>query len=393
MSSTVEKRLAESLGRRADGLDALPAEPIRLADVRSRATSLRRRRRFATGAGTAAVLALLVPAGILGVNGWDRAEPPPVTTPSPTPIAEPVTVDVDVEQGPQPRAVWIDGPRVHLPDGTVLDAARSYVSAHLVAGKVLALRNDPDTGFDEVDELGATGEVLATTPIQDGMVIADDRSAAVWQTRDGGLQLLNGDGLRDLALDVDLRGATLDALEGGDECTRGCALWFGDARDGSPSRLDLDTLEAVPVRGPLGVHDVRQDLYTGLLSLDEREPGSCSAVYEGLVPLWQTCDHSLDTFSPDGRWVGATDEYVSGAGVGTAVVLDAGTGDRLVEFDAGDGWFTQRVWEDETHLLAAHYLEDARTWQVFRLGLDGTVELAVAPQPGSMDELGLILPE
>ena len=70
---------------------------------------------------------------------------------------------------------------------------------------------------------------------------------------------------------------------------------------------------------------------------------------------WETCDHTLGRFSPDGDYVVALASQFDGPGSPTVSVLDADTGDSLIDFRPANGGFVgvdQVEWEDDDTLLA-----------------------------------------
>ena len=61
------------------------------------------------------------------------------------------------------------------------------------------------------------------------------------------------------------------------------------------------------------------------------------------------------------------------------------------EFRAAHGvTFMKAVWEDDDHLLVLTYGDDG--WAVLRLGVDGSVEVAVPPISGDDGQARLVLP-
>ena len=105
---------------------------------------------------------------------------------------------------------------------------------------------------------------------------------------------------------------------------------------------------AGPLGGPLiRIADVQDhELKLGLVSVDDL--GSCSAVTSAKrQPLWETCDHTLTSFAPDGTRVLGTDAYLDGFGQRSVVFLDA-DGKVLHQFlSTGRGaTVLQTAWED-----------------------------------------------
>ncbi len=108
--------------------------------------------------------------------------------------------------------------------------------------------------------------------------------------------------------------------------------------------------------------------------------------------LWRTCEHSLGDFAPDGAHLVGTDAYLDGSGRSTVALLDSATGDPVVTYDvdtrAGD-LIADWVWEDDEHLLLTVHSDG--DWQVVRVGLDGTQEVATDAVPGEDFESSLVL--
>jgi hypothetical protein len=124
-------------------------------------------------------------------------------------------------------------------------------------------------------------------------------------------------------------------------------------------------------------------LVAGVTSFDSSTGQSCVGVVEpatGQSRLWQSCDHVLSDFSPDGQYVAALGNLDSPEGQPTVSILDARTGDTVVEYrQAKDSraLVTEVAWEDDGHLLAVAH--DGLTWRILRLDTEGTLETATDP--------------
>ena len=70
----LEEQLHDALHGRVDALDQAP---LSFTDVRHRARRIQRRRTMAAGAGIAAAIALLVPAGQAVTDAFPKSETPP----------------------------------------------------------------------------------------------------------------------------------------------------------------------------------------------------------------------------------------------------------------------------------------------------------------------------
>lgn len=115
--------------------------------------------------------------------------------------------------------------------------------------------------------------------------------------------------------------------------------------------------------------------------------GSCSAMLRSWRVRWRTCDNQLSDISPDNRHVLGTPAYADGFGPGTLDVLATADGSVVRSFThrrgGGSATYFDEVWEDAGHVLVVTYQDGE--WAVVRLGVDGSMEYAVAPRRGSMD--------
>jgi hypothetical protein len=119
--------------------------------------------------------------------------------------------------------------------------------------------------------------------------------------------------------------------------------------------------------------------------------GSCSGVLDPLSAeqdlVWETCDHQLGAFSPDGRFIVGLAAYSDSLGSPTVGILDATTGEPVVDFVSGNdarsaAAVSDVVWEDATTLLAT--VTQGNAQYVVRATIDGRVERVVGPAPSQM---------
>ena len=108
--------------------------------------------------------------------------------------------------------------------------------------------------------------------------------------------------------------------------------------------------------------------------------GSCWQVVDAPAGAlsWDTCDYTPLAFSPDGRHLVGFTDYLTPDGSPTLAILDATTGEPVVDFELAGartgvvGINPEVVWEDSETLVAT-LVTDGQQY-VVRLGLDGTVE-------------------
>jgi len=115
--------------------------------------------------------------------------------------------------------------------------------------------------------------------------------------------------------------------------------------------------------------------------------GSCSAMMRDFRVKWRTCDNQLSDISTDNRHVLGTPAYADGFGPQDLDVLTTADGSVVRSFasarDGSSATYFDEVWEDAEHVLVVTYQDGE--WAVVRLGVDGSMEYAVAPRRGSMD--------
>ncbi len=383
MNDQLTTRLSRQLHEQVDDMrDA----PLTLDGVRGRAHSIRRRR-HAVGAGVvaAAVLAVAIPVG-LSLGAQTDSSPGPAT-PSRSEI-------VDTEN-PQPVQSAIDLPYLEgtlltLPDGTELELPpagreKTYVGGAVLGDHALVLRFNGSNGEYLLDRLDSDGEVTESVPVDGGIARNPEGSAIAYATG-GELVIEWSNGQTNLG---PIGRPDLVRLLGGPDCTLGaddCVVYF---HDGRTPRFRNNSGEEAEVSGDLlKVLDVTYDDRIAVLTriYERPEPGSCSEVRDVQTQdvVFETCQHTLGRFSPDGAHISGLPSYLDGIGSGYAAILDAETGDELVRFEPEDGFVRNAIWEDDSHLLVTAY--DAGAWSVTRLGLDGSVELALGPSTAT-DEM------
>ena len=411
-----EDALARALHQKVDGLHE---SPLGLDDVRGHAGTLQHRRRTAIGAGIAAALVIVVPTAIAATGGLDRAEDDlplatasptvteatesgptesPAPSPSSTDSAGPATTPFDVSDlptGAPPGIEWSEGRDVHRADGTVVagvlpDGADGL--APMGAGWVVTTRDDqggvyaqwiPASGVGTAQVYELDGD-LATSP--DGEVVA-------WSEPAGGVRIIQRDGDEVVEMPAISAPGAYDAVAvSSEDCKEGrstdagctvfvntlgeqAGLWAATSH-GFTDRYDeeVQQLTAWSEGGYAGITAFNEDLTT------------CSAVREPdtLSTIWDTCDHRLVAFSPDGGHLLGVGSVGDGFADTQAAILDAADGTVLVDLRSDQKTQTgvlQLAWEDESHALLVTYADGQ--WAVVRLGLDGTMEYAVPPRRGS----------
>ena len=388
MSPTpLEDQVHDALHRTADPLQRAP---LTVTDVRTRARRIQRRRTAVAGAAVAAVLAIAIPVGAGMVGPAPRNDVPPATQPPVPRIAQTVRIDpLSAPVGAELTLPLIDVDASHLAvDGEIVDLPRRYDQLTPYAdGWIGVTFVDPqDEGALGVEVLGPDFEVLDAASPASHLAVSAAGSRIAWAEHDGE---------RWTVVERDRDGARAErrtAMTPGPADARvrpvgflpGDALVVGmtDPTTGRESALVVGPDGSTsPLPGSLRVGSSSE--VTGLFSVQTRftGDGSCWQVRDagaGGAEVWRTCDYSLLGFSPDGRHLIGFTDYLTAGGSPTLAVLDAATGERVVDFEVvgsrtGVAAINPEVaWEDDGTVVAA--LVTGNRQYVVRLGRDGTVE-------------------
>ncbi|HET7689951.1 MAG TPA: hypothetical protein VFK41_06215 [Nocardioidaceae bacterium] len=375
------ERLSRELRNRADNLGG---HPISLDDVKRSATKMKRQRTAAAGAVAAVALAVAIPVGFsVAGNGGGGTTPiavePTITeTTTVTPTKNPdgkYTLTLDAPEGDAPRISWLDKNTLHTASGDTFELPKAY-------GDVASYRG----GFMGSD--GATGKIDV---IRDGQVessfngggfaVSEDGTLVAWFDRDASaikVGIASGAGEGETSYDVPVGlNATPVAFRGSDVIYQ-----TDDQNNGDRKVWYTDGDVTHEIEGALAVdgYSSRDDVAMVMTSLDDF--GSCWGTFafpggEFAGKLTQkTCDFSLGQVSSDGQYVIGWDAYRDGWGNGDIAILDASTFKPVAHFEPAEDYGVQHAaWDADTDsLMVAVYLDG--TWQLLRLGVDGSVESA-----------------
>ena len=395
--STNNDELERMLGRQLrDQVDGMNDQPFGFGDVKGRAGRIRRNRRVAAGVGVAAAVAIIAPVAMIaaqGLNGADRELDPAPSPDAPVEIAR-TTLTLDgLERGDAP------GVEYFTPDGVVLPGE----GLQPLDGSYQAMvPSEADGGWiaSEPDRRGIRYfnqdfEPQGGSSKTDGLATTPDRAWVAWSAAESGGQTLiirsTSDPEAGMAWDFpDSRSVTPVDFVAEDRVV----FQTGDQQDGSVgagiAEPDGSTTE---LPGYVGVRAANP--VNGLVAVQTRtnkDASGCFGVVDPDVstakPVWETCDHSLGAFSPDGRYVMASSPYGDGFGLTMIEVLDAETGDMVARFTQASNTqiaLVHPVWESSDTIVAVAV--EGETTTLVRLGTDGTLEEAVAPVEGEYGDL------
>lgn len=343
------------------------------------------RRRFPKPA--ALVAALLVLAVVPGCaeddsdapTGASSESPSQTVAESPSGVGE-VDLLADVTDGDAPVLPYLQRTDLVRPDGPTTELSKAYDQFAVLGEDVVAAYDDQ--GDRQIDVLDADGRQVESHPLEASFAVDLTSTAVAWAAPDGELWVHadgetvswgNQGGPVTVAAIADVAGEVRVYVDNVDDRP---PAWV--AADGSVGSLEGTSLSDAHPDGLVAVQ------------LSSSDTGSCSGVYDGDEQVWETCDHSLFRFSPEGRHLLASDPYLDGLGLASLSILDTTTGEPLVTYRIDGGFIAQQVWEDDTHVLAVVSAPDG--WSIIRLGLDGTRERAVGPvEPTSDPTLRLLL--
>lgn len=378
-------QLHHDLERDARRFDTLGGRELGLEEVLGRARGIRRRRRATTLAAAAAVVAAIAVPGALLTRTHEHTAPDPARR---LPTIERIGL-ATLPVGARPATGWLQDRTWHASGGdTVRVPAGARAVAALGDGVVAALTDDTGEstavvvrGDGGLDRLGPMSGGLATSP--KGGVVAFVGPRSVTAVQDGTETTETSLGGLDRGPDT-----SYDAVAvSGEDCRNGhpCAVFVNDV-GAHPHVTAAVTatadLAAIPrIRTLTGVST--DGLLAGITKVTD--DGTCSEVQRGGTALWRTCDARLLAFTPDGRHLLGSSAYADGLGDTALKTFDARTGRPGLDLSTEDGaTITQMRWEDDEHLLAV--VQQDQRWGVLRIGLDRTVEYAVAPVAGSSDD-------
>lgn len=381
----LERMLGAELHGRVDGMDH---SPLRLSDVQGRAGRIRKTRRLVAGGVVAAALAVVVPTvltagGMVAGGRGDLGPVPPAASPTPTMPTTPARTTLtleDLERGDDAAIEYFTPSGVELPGAgeQPLDSRYQALVRDEADGGWIAVAPD---GQDIV-HLSEDFEQQGGSSGTNGFVTSADRQWVAWVAPEPGAQTLQvrSTTQADAGRVVDLPASPV--IEVVDLVASDRVVVRLTDPSGPPSYAvvepdgSLTDLE--------GYADVQAaSSAVGLISVQttsEPDGSGCFGVVDAASPaepVWETCDHSLGGFSPDGRYVMASDPYLDGFGLASLSILEAATGDLVAEFEGPRNSRIDLVapsWEDGDSIVASAL--GAGRQVLLRLTVDGTLEEA-----------------
>jgi hypothetical protein len=392
----LEDQVHDALHRTANVLERTP---FTVGDVRTRARRIQRRRAAVAGAAVAATVAVAVPIGLGAVGAGQRSEVPPVTQPpSPTAVGS-VRIDprsAEVVGSTAVPLIDVDAPSLITPDGPVtLPKAYDTITPYGDGWVAVAM----DEGRGTLEFLDSDLDVDDSAGLTGGLVVSPDGERLVWSEYTGSQWRVVTTDASGGTERVDTRfppGPEDQWVEPVGFVSDSEVVVRRNDGDGTVTSYLADGETLVELPGPVAAQSASP--VTGMVAVRTGADG-CSAVVDGRARtggvVWETCEYALDGFSPDGQHVVGFAADSDGYGSPTVSVLDARTGDTLVDVDVAGSRrqvvaFYDRVgWEDDDTMVLTMLNGDERF--VVRLGLDGSVQRVGGAT--SVDSSGLVVAE
>lgn len=313
------------------------------------------------------------------------------------------TIDVSkLGAGAAPAIGYADHGSIHLADGSVVKAPGKGTLTgftELTSGTMVYLTQQHHTSSVEVVDKG--GKHFGPYPTASVLAVNAGHTIAAWLAPDGTPTAWQSGLKKPIALPKPIPDSNQRmAAVTGTSCSHGatCHVFASSLKGTTPSGW------VVSSTGGLSHADPQKRLVTIRDATDSGQlvgytvvqtNGTCSGLVDegasGKPQVFQTCNHSLDSFSPNGSYVSGGPDVNSGPGQRGIVIYDAG-GSELVrqDFAHSDAGFLQnKQWEDNSHVLFQLFQND--TWSVVRLSVDGTMQTAVKPVSGTSNHSPFLL--
>jgi hypothetical protein len=409
MSNHDEKDLlTQTLRERAEGVGG---GSLDLESVRGRARGIRRRRNAVRGAVAAMVATLAVPGGMavntaLQTPGDGRPDNN-VATGAPSPstaenrrLEGPTALTLEgLPQGPAPAIPYLtvdpdnqEDKLLVTPEGTVeLDDELGPVQAAVRFGDGWMVLAYPGPRIHVLDAEGQiTGGEQYTAGQQ--IAVAHDGSRVLYVLTDPSddAQLVTAVPTSGTTEPVNWRlPARPEVTPVGFVDDDTVVFTTTDDRGASVIYTARPGEEPQELSGLLSANSAGGGVVYGLSRVDELEPLFCTAAIDVASgrQLWETCEHGLHrgALSPDGQLLLANPAYTDGYGALGLAVLDASTGQPLIEFGQTErqGQVTEldSAWETDRTVVSS--IADGEDFALVRYGVEGGSELAYGPIKGT----------
>jgi hypothetical protein len=345
-----QETFERELARHADGVHGAP---LSFDDVRTRAVSIRRRRRAAVTGGIAAAVALAVIVPSVLTGGQGKADRAPEPAPAP----------------PGHTAVLHDG-QVELPDGTTVDLGVDNEDVSqmgvLTDGRIVLATSRPSA----VRVYEPDGSLQAQYGVGvNAITMSANDDVVAWAGDDYYVYTLASGARAPVRLPgVPMAGegyGSIDAVLGADRVLAG---------DFNTTTVEITPQGArdLPAGQPMRVTDVSADgdLWAVQYADDADPQYGCSGLYDPQASelVARSCDTSGLRFSPDGQHLLGMRGDNNMAGSADVFDLDL---EPVASYSPDPAVVSRAAWADGDHVLVATADWHDNTWSLVRVGLDG----------------------
>lgn len=298
--------------------------------------------------------------------------------------------------GAPPAIAYLQGGTLHLPDGTTVvpdtDFRARGVARLADQTTVYLTQERGDSGFS-VEVITADGRHYGPVPSGYSLAVQAEHTAVAWISGDQHATLWQVGGARPVEFPRAFPGSEsrIAAVLGECTYTSDCRVFASGWDEQGPAGWVTTPTGSVTLADPerrlIGARDAFGTRLLGYTRIGDNDSESAvvDTASSDRTVVWRTTEHTLDAFSPDGRYVLAGPAYRDGIGDGEIALYDE-AGNLLVvrkNSQAAPGFLQHAVWEDETHVLFEAYQDGS--WSIVRLDVTGALEFAVAPIPGNSD--------
>jgi hypothetical protein len=289
----------------------------------------------------------------------------------------------DLDTGAPPAVAWAErkSPRrsiIHGPDGTT-PARGGELRSFAPMGSGYVVQQGSTVRWIAAD--GSPGAKSWRSGF--GLAVSSGGGAVAFSGRTGKVTVIDSEGDRVLRMaPVPARGSTEAAGILGEDCqegetSNGCTVFVNSLREPvSWFTSSHGIVDTTPVQR---VSTARGRWVGGITKVTDT--GTCSKMIRGSRTQWRTCDNRFSDIAPGKDHVIGIPAYGDGFGPTTLDLLELRTGNRVRSWVADrkgrSATYFGELWEDPEHLLVVTFQD--QEWAVVRLGLDGSMEYAVAP--------------
>ena len=350
-----------------------------------------------TPRGALPAVVIVIAIVITACSGQKSAQEPDSASSSPSAGTKAVDTVIDLdtlEKGAAPKIAWLEGGTFHHNDQSIRLPDNESTEVAVLGNRILIRGLARSGGGVELQVLDSTGSITGrySNPLS-RMVTNSKRNIVAWIDEDNTPMVLQDGHKKPLELRREPNGKNGDATAVvGNDCFNGpetvegagCSVFYTLARKNrSPPFVSSEhgLVDQVDTKIDELLDVAENGALIGALSASA---GKVCGRYENDSTSYETCDHVLDTFSPDAQNIIGYPGLISEGPASDAIsVLDALTGKPRLTSRSPAGTYTlwATAWEDDSHVLAV-VNQDESTWAIVRVGLDGKAELAAGPKKG-----------